>query len=269
MLRTRTPCSARAARSCGGVLAREGDECRRAARRDLAPVLGEHLHESCGERTGALVHRRPSPRPPGSPPPQARTRPSRRSARGRRSAGRRRAASPPGPRSARPGCRSRAAVTARRSRSAALTYSDPDAVGAAHPLLPGAGVGVAAERAHVDLDRAEALRAVEQHGHVQGSASSAGASRPLTQPTCEQATSRRLGTDGVWRRSPNGTSRTLTTPLSSRAAPSAPSRPGCSSSLVTISSPGLSSRPGDHLGHAFGRAGRQRKVGRLAAERAA
>ena len=40
------------------------------------------------------------------------------------------------------------------------------AVRSAQPLLAGAGIGVAAQRVHVHGDRADALRAVEQHGHV-------------------------------------------------------------------------------------------------------
>ncbi len=41
------------------------------------------------------------------------------------------------------------------------------AVGAAQPLLPGAGVSIAAERVHIDRDGADALGAVEQHRDVE------------------------------------------------------------------------------------------------------
>ena len=89
---------------------------------------------------------------------------------------------------------------------------------------------------------------------------------PLTQPTCEHAT-RRVRGPTASASSASGTSR-ISTPRSSRAAPSAPSRPGCSSSLVRISSPRASSRPATACADALGGAGRERDVAGLAAERA-
>ncbi len=93
----------------------------------------------------------------------------------------------------------------------------PRAVGAAQPLLSGAGVGVAAERAHVDGHGADALGAVEQHRHVElGRARRARASRSPS-----RRASRRRGACAGRRASASsasGTSRT-STPRSSRAAP--------------------------------------------------
>src|SRR6266849_4879413 len=73
------------------------------------------------------------------------------------------------------------------------------------------------------------------------SASAAGATEPGTHETCEQATSRVAGPTASATAS-SGTIRTFAPPMSC-AACSGPSRPGCSSSLVTISSPGPSCRP--------------------------
>src|SRR5437588_5780495 len=73
------------------------------------------------------------------------------------------------------------------------------------------------------------------------SASSRGASLPLIQPTCGQAIRRVAGPISSAIRA-SGTSRT-DSPRSSRAADSAPSSPGCSSSLVRISSSGPSGNP--------------------------
>ncbi len=62
-----------------------------------------------------------------------------------------------------------------------------------------------------------------------------------------------------------GTSRT-STPRNSRAAASAPSSPGCSSSLVRISSPACELEAADEEGHALAGAGGQRDVVGVGAE---
>ena len=124
--------------------------------------------------------------------------------------------------------------------------SDPQHPGPdrpAQPLLARARVEGAAERPHVDRHRADALGAVEQdrHASIPSSARPAGRTAPVTQFTCEHATSRvRRPTASA--RSSNGAVRT-STPRRARSDASGPSRPGCSSGAVRTSSPGPSDRP--------------------------
>ena len=67
------------------------------------------------------------------------------------------------------------------------------AVRAAQPLLPGARVGVAAERRHVHRRRRRRPGRRRAAPARRARASSAGAKQPLIQPTCEQATRRVRG----------------------------------------------------------------------------
>ena len=98
-------------------------------------------------------------------------------------------------------------------------------------------------------------------------AASAGASTisPETQPTCEQATSRvAVETSSCSRAS--GAVRTVT-PRFRRAAPTGPSKPGCSCSAMRTSSPSRRPRPTDDAPDALARGGRHRDVlGRRAQE---
>ena len=116
------------------------------------------------------------------------------------------------------------------------------AVRAAEPLLAGRRVEVAAELAHVDRHRAEPLGAVQQERARRSRAARAEstparssrtrASRP--RGACCRVTALASSANGACGRS---------TPRRSRGAASGASTPGCSSSLVSISSPGPRSSP--------------------------
>ena len=164
-LRTTTPASREAVARGLGVGVLPGDERAVAARGDGV--------------AGLLQPLRPAPRPA-----RGRGRAPRRS-RGARAPPARRATAPR-PRARTTACRSggRRACRATRARawcprrrcswgrsagSARASGGDvehPGAVAAAQPLLAGGRVGGAVERGHVDRDGAGALRAVEDHGHV-------------------------------------------------------------------------------------------------------
>ena len=79
---------------------------------------------------------------------------------------------------------------------------------------------------------------------MSSSPSAAGASSPVTHETCEQATSVVRRADGVGELLRAATAVTFTP--RARATTSGPSRPGCSLSAVTISSPGPEVEPGEH-----------------------
>ena len=143
----------------------------------------------------------------------------------------------------------------------------PVPVRPAQPLLSGAGVSVAAERGHVDRDRARRparRRAARAHP---ARASSAGARLPLIQPTCQHATRRVRGPTACRRCSRErhladahaGAARAP--PRARRAGPGAPRRWSGSRRRAR------SSRPPITCAMPLGRAGRQRHVGRLAAQR--
>ena len=134
------------------------------------------------------------------------------------------------------------------------------AVGPAQPLLPGAGVGVAAERAHVDGDRADALRAVEQHRHVDLGelGGRERAAHPADVRAGDEARARpdRLG--DLARAALRGS----TTPRSSRAARERAEQAGVLLVAREDLIAGAEREAADHLRHALARARRQRDVGR-------
>ena len=91
--------------------------------------------------------------------------------------------------------------------------------------------------------------------------------RPVCQDTCEQAIELRVAARPR-RRSPRTAPTRTRTPRRSRAAASGASRPGCSSSLVSTSSPGPELQAADHGVHAVGgrrRSARPRPASRPAA----
>ena len=166
MLRTITPCSASSARSLHGVGAGERHQRAVAARGGCAAVFGEHRHQARGERARVLVHCGPAG---GLEHADG----------GERAGGglgvqRHRVEAPrvlvhlrvePGV-----GVGEVDVAASGDAQTLAQRGADPQRPGAvrsAQPLLPGAGVGVAAERVHVHGDGADALGAVEQHRHVE------------------------------------------------------------------------------------------------------
>ena len=108
---------------------------------------------------------------------------------------------------------------------------------------PGRGVGGAAELDHVDGDRAGALRAVEDHRHAD--LGQRGGRDLARAPVHVRARDRGRAARPRRRARANGTAR-ISAPRS-RAAISGPISPGCSSSEVTISSPGPMSIPASTL----------------------
>ena len=140
------------------------------------------------------------------------------------------------------------------------------AVRPAQPLLARGGVEVAAERVHVDRHGAEGLGAVEQHGRAGARQAPCRSRAAVTHDTCEQATSR---VPGRPRRPARRTERPGRDPRRSRAAASGASRPGCSSSLVSTSSPGAEVERGQHGVHAVGGGAGERQLGRAQPSRPA
>ena len=138
---------------------------------------------------------------------------------------------------------------------------DPQHPGAdrpAQPLLARAGIEGAAERAARRGDRADALRAVEQDRHVQLAPAPSARSAPVTQLTCEQATSLVRGPTAS-ARSANGTART-STPRRARSVQQRAEQPGVlvgrGEHLVARSEP----QAGEHAHDAVARARGERDV---------
>ena len=234
--------------------------CVVAARRRLAAALGQQLRQPRGQRARALVHGAASRRTPArstAASAQATASALSDSVSKRRASSCSRASSP-----AFGSARLRVAaprdLEALAQRRAHVQH--PGAVGAAQPLLPGARVGVAAQRAHVHGDRARRPGRRRAAPAPPRSASSAGASAPLIQPTCEQATRRVRGPTALGDLAP--------------AAPRARSRRAARARRQRAQQPGVLLVAGqdliaraelqaaDHLRDALARAARQRDVAR-------
>ena len=133
------------------------------------------------------------------------------------------------------------------------------AVGSAQPLLPGAGVGVAAERVDVDRHRADALGAVEQHRHVE-----LGELRRREQPAhpadVRAGDQSRARADRVGELAERHFA-DLDAAQLARGAERA-EQPGVLLVAGQDLIAGAELEPADHLRHAFARAGRQRDIGR-------
>ena len=142
---------------------------------------------------------------------------------------------------------------------------DPEHAGAlrpAQPLLARSRVERAAERLYVDVDCADALGAVEQHGDVE-----AGSGPARRRRSSSRRASRRPAASAgptASRMSASGTAR-IVAPRRAGGDQRAVSA-GCSVSEVTISSPRPRPRPATTRPHAVGRRGRERDVLRLGAQ---
>ena len=146
-----------------GVLPRH--QCRRATRGDAAAALRELRRQPRGECHATLVHGR---EPGAGDHARGRERECGRLAGERRRVVAARVGDDLGVQALR---RVTKADVARRERAHAVAQGGgdvehPGAVGAAQPLLPGGRIGGGAEGGDVDRDRARALRAVEDHRHV-------------------------------------------------------------------------------------------------------
>ena len=234
-----TPASASAARVAGGSASSQETSVVSARGATTRPRSREPLGEVGGERGGAAVHLGPA---------VALERLDRGEREGDDLAGERRRVVAGGlvlERRVEAGRRAREAHVARRDRAQLGAERGGEvehagAVGAAQPLLAGGGVGGAVQRGHVERDRAGALGAVEHHRHVDlgerrrgDLAADPGDVRAGDEPGPRARPRRR-------RRAARPSAR----PRRGRARPcSGPSRPGCSWSEVTISSPGPRSIP--------------------------
>ena len=161
----------------------------------------------------------------------------------------------------------------RRSRQAGEIQSIPVPGGPAQPLLARAGVEVAARARRRRRGRRRRPGRRRAAPGTSVSARPSGRSEPLTQLTCEQATSFVRGPIAS-ARSASGAVR-IVTPCRRRSVTSGPSRPGCSSGAVRTSSPGAKSMPAStrttpslverRQGDVLGLRGQPRGVGRAQA----